>query len=134
MKIKTEKRTVEIPLLPGRKDITRLCRAALRKGGDCVKDVRRDVRSIREKDPAAESNAEVLLLYSGLHATLAYRPRPRSAKGRTQLHGEADQPGDKNGSPGWRPTRRQRFGRGLFIDHGSGVVIGETAEVGRRTA
>lgn len=129
MKIKTEKRTVEIPLLPGRKEVSRLCRAALRKGEDCVKDVRRDVRSIREKDPAAESNAEVLLLYSGLHATLAYRLAHALQKGGHSFTARLISQGVKTVT-GVEIHPGAKIGRGLFIDHGSGVVIGETAEVG----
>ena len=91
--------------------------------------IREDVRSIRERDPAARSGVEVLLLYSGLHAVIAYRIShwffrhhlffiarliSQYAKFRTgiEIH------------PG------AAIGRGLFIDHGMGVVIGETTEIG----
>lgn len=91
--------------------------------------IREDIRSIRERDPAARSGMEVLLLYSGLHAVIAYRIShwlfahrrfllarwvSQHAKFRTgiEIH-----PGAK-------------IGKGLFIDHGMGVVIGETTEIG----
>jgi serine O-acetyltransferase len=91
--------------------------------------LRDDIRSIKERDPAARSNFEVLFLYSGLHALMAYRVShwlflhkrfimarwvSQNAKFTTgiEIH-----PGAK-------------IGKGLFIDHGMGVIIGETAEIG----
>ena len=91
--------------------------------------IRYDVDSIRERDPAARSRAEVLLLYSGLHALLAYRVshalhtggHPFAARAVSQaarfLTGIEIHPG-------------AQIGRGLFIDHGAGVVIGETTVIG----
>ncbi len=88
-----------------------------------------DVDSICERDPAALGRGEVLLLYSGLHAVLLYRVAHRlnekgmvlSARALSQLTrfftGIEIHPG-------------ATIGKGLFIDHGSGVVIGETAIVG----
>ena len=88
-----------------------------------------DIDSIRERDPAARSRAEVLLLYSGLHAVLYHRAahflyrhdmkflaRMVSQHARF-MTGVEIHPGAK-------------IGKGLLIDHGAGVVIGETAEVG----
>jgi len=89
----------------------------------------RDISSVLERDPAARSRLEVFLVYSGLHAIWIHRI----------LH--------------WLWTHRLRFfarwlsqlargltgieihpgaiiGPGFFIDHGMGVVIGETAEIG----
>ena len=94
-----------------------------------VSDIKDDIDAICEKDPAARSRAEVLCLYSGLHALMMYRAAhalhekgyyfparfiSQSAKFFTgiEIH------------PG------ATIGKGLFIDHGSGVVIGETAIVG----
>ena len=94
-----------------------------------IKAIKEDVSSIRSRDPAARSDAEVLLLYSGLHALLAYRlshlllqkghPFAARAVSQTARHltGIEIHPG-------------ATIGKGLFIDHGSGVVIGETAEIG----
>ncbi len=88
-----------------------------------------DARSILKKDPAARSLAEVILLYPGYHALLWYRLAHRlyrrqhfflarlfSQLGRS-FTGIEIHPG-------------AQIGRGLFIDHGAGVVIGETAVVG----
>jgi len=95
----------------------------------CYKEISDDIAVIKERDPAARSSAEILLLYSGLHAILAYRlshalykrgyhfaARFVSQKAR-HLTGIEIHPGAK-------------IGKGVFIDHGSGVVIGETAIVG----
>lgn len=94
-----------------------------------AKTVREEVETFREKDPAARSDAEVLLLYSGLHAILAYRVSHKlyltehyfSARAVSQLAkfitGIEIHPG-------------ATIGKRLFIDHGAAVVIGETAEIG----
>lgn len=91
--------------------------------------IREDIRVIKERDPAARNSVEVALLYSGFHALLMHRPahwlyrhkcllpaRFISQLGKF-LTGIEIHPGAK-------------IGKGVFIDHGSGVVIGETAEVG----
>jgi serine O-acetyltransferase len=91
--------------------------------------IREDVATILERDPAARSRAEVLLCYSGLHAVWFYRinhwlwnhrffllARWLSQVARF-LTGIEIHPG-------------AQIGRRLFIDHGLGVVIGETAIVG----
>lgn len=94
-------------------------------------EVRRDVAAAHQRDPAARgvSAAEVAALWPGVHALLAHRvahvlhergvpvaPRAIAATTRAltgiEIHPAA------------------RIGRGLFIDHGVGVVIGETAEIG----
>ena len=94
-----------------------------------AKEAKEDVKIIRERDPAATSDKEVLLLYSGLHAVLAYRishelykekkyfPARLISQAARFLTGIEIHPGAK-------------IGKGLFIDHGSAVVIGETAEIG----
>ncbi|MCD5405015.1 MAG: serine O-acetyltransferase [Desulfotomaculum sp.] len=92
-------------------------------------DIRRDIKVIFERDPAAKSTLEVLLTYPGLHALIMHRvahflykkkfftlARIVSQVSRF-LTGIEIHPGAK-------------IGKGVFIDHGMGVVIGETAEVG----
>ncbi len=91
--------------------------------------VREDIRAIKERDPASRNTFEIVLLYSGLHAIMLHRPahflyrhkcfflaRFLSQFARF-LTGIEIHPGAK-------------IGRGVFIDHGSGVVIGETTEIG----
>ena len=91
--------------------------------------LRKDIRAVMERDPAAKSVLEVVLCYPGLHAILLHRVAHRFyqwgwfvvARLISQfarfLTGIEIHPGAK-------------IGEGFFIDHGSGVVIGETAEVG----
>lgn len=98
-------------------------------GSRLIKEIINDIVAVRERDPAAKSNAEVLFLYSGVHALLAYRVSHKlyikkkyfSARLISQLAryltGIEIHPG-------------ATIGKGLFIDHGMGVVIGETAEIG----
>src|SRR5215471_1172109 len=91
--------------------------------------MREDIVTVLERDPAAKSRAEVFLCYSGLHAVWFYRVNhwlwshrffllarffSQVARAFTQIEIH----------PG------ARIGRRLFIDHGSGVVIGETAVIG----
>lgn len=91
--------------------------------------VKEEIKTFRERDPAAKSDTEVLLLYSGLHAILAYRVSHKlyltehyfSARAVSQfakfITGIEIHPG-------------ATIGKRLFIDHGAAVVIGETAEIG----
>ena len=93
------------------------------------KRLKEDIAVVKERDPAARSAFEIWLTYSGLHAVHSYRHAhwfyerkfytiariiSQFARFRTgiEIH-----PGAK-------------IGKGLFIDHGMGVVIGETAEIG----
>ena len=94
-----------------------------------LETLREDVRTALAKDPAATSALAVALLYPGLHAVWSYRiahilwerdftfaarflsQLTRALTG-VEIHPAAD------------------IGRRLFIDHGAGVVIGETAEIG----
>ncbi|MBI3608564.1 MAG: serine O-acetyltransferase [Nitrospirae bacterium] len=91
--------------------------------------VKRDLAAVFERDPAATGLIEVVLTYSGFHAVLLHRvshplwrlgiplvPRLLSQLGRL-LTGVEIHPG-------------ARIGPGFFIDHGMGVVIGETTEIG----
>ena len=91
--------------------------------------IRQDLQAVFDRDPAATSTLEVILTYAGFHALLAYRishwltsigvpfiPRAISQLARwltgIEIHPSA------------------KIGTGFFIDHGMGVVIGETAEIG----
>jgi serine O-acetyltransferase len=98
-----------------------------------LKEMRKDVRTVLERDPAARSTLEVVLCYAGVHAIWAHRVSHA-------LWGA-----------GWTTTARllshlsrfltgieihpaAKLGSGLFIDHGMGIVIGETAEVGQNVS
>ena len=91
--------------------------------------IKQDLQAVFDRDPAATSKLEVILTYAGFHALLAYRishrlksmgvpffPRAISQLARwltgVEIHPSA------------------KIGTGFLIDHGMGVVIGETAEIG----
>ncbi len=91
--------------------------------------MREDIRAVRERDPAAKNALEVLLCYPGLHAVWMHRvahwlylhhawilARLISQRSR-HITGVEIHPG-------------ARIGRRLVIDHGMGIVIGETTEIG----
>lgn len=88
-----------------------------------------DVNQIRERDPAAESNLEVALLYSGFHAVTAHRVAHYLYKKGYRLSARALSQFMK-WTTGIEIHPGATIGRGCFIDHGSGVVIGETTEIG----
>lgn len=94
-----------------------------------LKDIYRDAKNIKQKDPAARNILEVVLLYPGLHAIISHRichklykmgfrfiPRLISQLSRF-LTGIEIHPGAS-------------IGKELFIDHGLGIVIGETSVIG----
>lgn len=89
-----------------------------------------EIKAVKDRDPAAKSSLEIILLYAGLHAIVLHRlahklwqlkvpffPRAISQLSRF-LTGIEIHPG-------------AQIGKGFFIDHGSGVVIGETSIVGK---
>src|SRR5450759_2130341 len=96
-----------------------------------VKEVRRDIVAARDRDPAARgvTKGEILATWPGIHALLAYRVAhalhvagvpflPRLVSMFTRA------------VTGIEIHPASRIGEGLFIDHGAGVVIGETADIG----
>ncbi len=94
-----------------------------------VKDILADIDSVCERDPAARGRAEVLLLYSGVHALLVHRlSHYLHAKGLKFTARMLSQLAKFFTGIEIHPGAT--IGRGLFSDHGSGVVIGETAIVG----
>ncbi len=91
--------------------------------------LRRDVRTVLERDPAARSPLEVLLCYPGVHALAFHRLAHRVwNRGWTTLARFISHVARFLTGIEIHPAAR--LGPGLFIDHGLGVVIGETAEVG----
>ena len=99
------------------------------KKANLVKLIKEDINSVFERDPAARNKVEVLTTYPGVHAIIFHRLSNRFWQS------------------GWRYLARlisfasrlwtnidihpgATIGRRFFIDHGAGVVIGETAEIG----
>ena len=94
-----------------------------------VRDMQYDVAAIRDRDPAATSDLEVILLYSGFHAVAMHRAAHALYKKGHKLSARAISQGAKL-LTGIEIHPGAKIGKGLVIDHGSGVVIGETAEIG----
>jgi serine O-acetyltransferase len=93
------------------------------------KRLREDTRAVFARDPAARSEVEVLLCYPGLHAVVLQRLA--HALWRRGLHLPARVISQlARFLTGIEIHPGARIGRRLFIDHGMGVVIGETAEIG----
>ena len=88
-----------------------------------------DINAIMERDPAARSKIEAALLYSGFHALAAHRVAhaldDRGAHFTARMISQATKL-----FTGIEIHPGATIGRGLFIDHGSGVVIGETTIIG----
>ena len=92
-------------------------------------EVRQDIDAIKARDPAAKSDVEIVLLYSGLHAVWAYRVAHKlylsehyfSARAISQIARHVT---------GIEIHPGATIGKGLVIDHGMGVVIGETTIIG----
>jgi serine O-acetyltransferase len=92
--------------------------------------VREDIRTARLRDPAARSNAEVFWLYPGLHAVWAYRVAHRMWRRRPLRFLSRALSQAARLLTGVEIHPGAVIGRRLFIDHGMGVVIGQTAELG----
>src|SRR5262245_17678506 len=91
--------------------------------------LRRDIRVVLDRDPAARSALEVFFCYPGVHALAFHRLAHRLWKaGWTSLARFVSHASRFATGIEIHPAARLR--PGLFIDHGMGVVIGETAEVG----
>ena len=92
-------------------------------------NLRRDIQAVRERDPAARSTLEVLLCYPGVHALVFHRfAHAIWRRGFTVLARFVSHVARFLTGIEIHPAAQ--LGPGLFIDHGMGVVIGETAEVG----
>lgn len=90
---------------------------------------RRDIRAVFDRDPAATSFLEVLLTYAGVHALIFYRiARAFRSLGIPLLPRWVSQVG--RFCTGIEIHPGATIGRNLFIDHGMGVVIGETTIIG----
>jgi len=102
-----------------------------RRGCAFMRMIHEDIEAVQERDPAATSKLEILTSYSGLHALWMHRVAHSLWKCRVPV------------LPRWISQLSRwltqveihpgaEIGHGLFIDHGSGVVIGETTEIGDR--
>ena len=97
--------------------------------GAIKESVSYDVHAFRERDPAASSDAEVLLLYPGMHALLFHRAAHALHEKGHPFAARAISQGARF-ITGIEIHPAAKIGKGVVIDHGAAVVIGETAEVG----
>ena len=88
-----------------------------------------DIRAYKRNDPAARSALEILLLYNGLHATIDYRIAHWLHRHGCRFLARAISQWSKMWT-GIEIHPGAHIGRRLVIDHGTGIVIGETAEIG----
>ncbi|HEX7714159.1 MAG TPA: serine O-acetyltransferase [Bacillota bacterium] len=91
--------------------------------------IREDIHTVFERDPAAKSRLEVLLCYPGVHALMAYRLSHWFYQKRWFLLARVISQITRFFT-GIEIHPGARIGRRFFIDHGAGVVIGETTEIG----
>ncbi|NOT82810.1 MAG: serine O-acetyltransferase [Gallionella sp.] len=102
---------------------------ATKKSIKMFKNIREDIASVFDRDPAARSTFEVLTCYPGLHARIFHR------MSNTLWHANLKWMARflshvARGLTGVEIHPGATIGRRFFIDHGMGVVIGETAEIG----
>ncbi len=91
--------------------------------------LKEDVQCVKDRDPAARSNLEIMLLYPGYKAVRAYRFAHKLYKKEHYFLARAvSQRSAKKTNIEIHPGAE--IGRRFFIDHGTGVVIGETAIIG----
>jgi len=94
-----------------------------------VAEIKEEIDSVLQRDPAAKSSIEVLLLYSGVHAMLAYRVSNKLYRSKHYFPARCVSQIAKMFT-GIEIHPGATIGHGFFIDHGTGVVIGETTEIG----
>ena len=92
-------------------------------------EIRDDIAAVRQRDPAAKSDVEVLLLSSGVHAILAYRVAHKLYLSKHYFPARLISQVAR-AATGIEIHPGATIGKSFFIDHGMGVVIGETAEIG----
>ncbi len=88
-----------------------------------------EIKATKEKDPAAKSYLEIILLYPGLHALIAYRISHAIWRTKLKIVARAISQMARFFT-GIEIHPGAEIGKGFFIDHGMGVVIGETSVVG----
>src|SRR6476619_6122973 len=91
--------------------------------------IREDIRAIKERDPAARSAWEVVTLYPGFHAIQTHRFAHWCWTHGLRWLGRATSQWSR-WLTGIEIHPGAVIGRRVFIDHGMGVVVGETAEIG----
>jgi len=94
-----------------------------------LNSIRKDIEAIKNRDPAARNVFEILICYPGLHAMVMHRVAHSFYTNGFKLFGRFLSQVSRFFT-GIEIHPAAKIGEGLFIDHGMGVVIGETAEIG----
>ncbi|NPV26969.1 MAG: serine O-acetyltransferase [Firmicutes bacterium] len=94
-----------------------------------LKQIKRDIEVIFERDPAVKTVWEIILCYPGFHAIFFHRIAHFCYKRKWYLLARMISHWSRH-ITGIEIHPGAKIGEGLFIDHGAGVVIGETAEIG----
>ena len=97
--------------------------------GKIKEEIKADVQAVKDRDPAAESDAQILLTSSGVHAILAHRVAHKLHTSDHKLSARVISQVARHYT-GIEIHPGATIGKGLVIDHGMGVVIGETTEIG----
>lgn len=100
-----------------------------RKTGPMFTHLKADIQAVMERDPAARNGFEVALLYSGFHAVLLHRVAHGLWKRDLRFLARFVSQFSRFAT-GIEIHPAVKIGKKFFIDHGMGVVIGETAEIG----
>ncbi len=93
------------------------------------KDLKEDIDAVFKRDPAARNSLEVILTYPGIHALILHRGAHYLWNHEQKLAARVISYGSRI-ITGIEIHPAAKIGRRFFIDHGVGVVIGETAEIG----
>lgn len=93
------------------------------------KDLKEDIEAVFNRDPAARNSLEVILTYPGIHALILHRGAHCLWQNEQKLAARAISYGSRI-ITGIEIHPAAKIGKRFFIDHGVGVVIGETAEIG----
>ncbi|WP_425450595.1 serine O-acetyltransferase [Psychrobacter fozii] len=93
------------------------------------KDLKEDIDAVFKRDPAARNSLEVILTYPGIHALILHRGAHCLWNNEQKLAARVVSYGSRI-ITGIEIHPAAKIGRRFFIDHGVGVVIGETAEIG----
>ena len=101
----------------------------LERGVSMWERLKEDIRTIKERDPAAKNAVEIFLCYPGLHAIWLHRIAHSFYQRRWYTTARLISHFNR-GFTGIEIHPGAKIGRRLFIDHGMGVVIGETTEIG----
>ncbi|MCH5585910.1 serine O-acetyltransferase [Shimazuella sp. AN120528] len=101
----------------------------LSKWRDCKRNIQADIQAVFDRDPAARTTMEVILTYSGIHALWSHRIAHFLYRHKAFLLARIISQVSRFFT-GIEIHPGASIGKGVFIDHGMGVVIGETCEIG----